>query len=87
MAITSGQMTIGITPQQIDGLSTNYHNLIIQNDSNTTKLLIGGPNLTIANGMKLGAGQTVQINVPPLQGLWIVSDTENHAVSWLRWDV
>lgn len=86
MAITSGQMTIGTTPQQIDGLNTNYQNLIIQNDSNTTKLLIGGANVTIANGMKLSAGQTVQILVPPLESLWIVSDTENHAVSWLRWD-
>jgi len=86
MAITSGQMTVGTTAQQIDGLSNNYQNLIIQNDSNTTKLLIGGPNVTLANGMKLSAGQTVQILVPPLQSLWIVSDTENHAVSWLRWD-
>jgi hypothetical protein len=87
MAITSGQLTIGTTRQQIDGLNTNYQNLIIQNDSNTTKLLIGGSDLTLANGMKLSAGQTVQILVPPLQSLWIMSDTENHAVSWLRWDV
>lgn len=86
MAVTSGQMIIGTTAVQIDGVSTNFHNLIIQNDSNTNKLLIGGPNLTINNGMKLIASQTVQVQLKPLDSLWIVSDTENHPVSWLRWD-
>lgn len=87
MAVTSGQIIIGTTPVQIDGVSTNFHNLIIQNDSNTNKLLVGGSNVTVSNGMKLIASQTVQLQLKPLDALWIVSETEGHPVSWLRWDV
>ena len=86
MTVTSGQIIIGTTAVQIDGNSTNYTNLMIQNDSNTTKLLIGGPDLTLANGMKLNASQVVQLQLKPLDAIWIMSDTENHAVSWLRWE-
>jgi hypothetical protein len=86
MAVTSGQMTIGTTAQQIDGLSTNYTNIMVQNDSNTTKLHIGGPDVTVNNGLAVGASQIIQLQLGPLDSLWIVSDTTGHPVSWLRWD-
>lgn len=87
MAVSSGQMTIGTIAQQIDGLATSPYYLIIQNDSNTSKLCIGGSNVTISNGMKLAGNQFVEMRIAPLDNVWIVSDSENHPVSWIRWDV
>jgi hypothetical protein len=86
MTVTSGKLSVGTVALQIDGLSTNYTNIMVQNDSNTTKLHIGGPGVTIANGMAVAASQIIQLQLKPLDSLWIVSDTTGHPVSWLRWE-
>lgn len=87
MAITSGQMTAGVTALAIDGVFTNPYRLVIHNHSNTKALFVGGPDVTIANGMPLEAEQYLEVIVAPNDQAWIVSDSGGHPVAWLRTDV
>jgi hypothetical protein len=87
MAVTSGQVTAGTVAMQIDGSGTSPYFLIIQNDSNTAKLHLGGPNVTVSNGMALAGNQFVEMRIAPNDHVWIVADSDGHPVSWLRWDV
>jgi hypothetical protein len=87
MAISSGQITVGLTRVAIDGVSTNPFHLHIHNNENTKSLYIGGPDLTISNGLKIPAGDSLEVIIAPNDQLYVVSDSGTHLISWLRMDV
>lgn len=87
MAITSGQITVGLTPSAIDGVFTNPYHLHIHNNEQTKNLFIGGPNVTITNGLQLSGGDSLEVTIAPNDQLFVVSDSGTHLVSWLRMDV
>lgn len=84
MAISSGQAAIGLTPTLIDGTHNSNFKLTIHNADNTTKVYIGGPNVTIANGLGIEKLTTIQLYIDPLDSLYAVSDKENHIIHWLK---
>ena len=87
MAISSGQLLVGATPSAIDGVSTNPYRLVIHNHSSTKTIFIGGPDVTIANGLPLEKEQYLDLIISPNQQLYVVSDSAGHEFAWLRMDV
>lgn len=87
MAVTSGQVTVGLTPVVIDGVYTNPYRLHVHSMDNTKKLYIGGPDVTTANGLELQGLDTIDLIISPNEQIYIVSDQVGNKVSWLRIDV
>lgn len=87
MAVTSGQITVGLTAVAIDGVYTNPYHLHVHNNEQTKNLFIGGPDVTISNGLKLPGGDSLEVTLAPNDQVWVVSDSGTHVISWLRLDV
>jgi hypothetical protein len=87
MAVTSGQLIVGQTRLAVDGVSTNPYRLHFHNNEATTALYLGGPDVTVNNGLRLEAHETLEMIVSPNSQIFIVSTSNNHEVSWLRMDV
>lgn len=84
MNISSGRVMVGVTPVQIDGNSVNPMMLYVHNESGTKTLHLGNENVDTANGFAIDANSVQSFTLQPNQSLWMVSDTGNHSVSWLR---
>jgi hypothetical protein len=85
MAISTGQMTIGQTAQQIDGTSNQPYRLHLNNNSNTLALYIGGSDsVTTSNGLRLSANDSMDMILNPYETLWVISSSNNHDISWLK---
>jgi hypothetical protein len=87
MAVISGQITVGTTAVGIDGLSTNYYHLHVHNSSNTKNLYLGGPDLTISNGLLIPGLDSFEVTVSPNTQVYCISDSGSHLISWLRMDI
>ena len=85
--ITNGRQAVGASPVKIDGRSNVYSRLYIHNDDTTKDLFIGGPNVTVNNGFKIGKLSTEEFDLPPLDDIYMVSDGGAHNVSWIRIEV
>jgi hypothetical protein len=85
MAITTGQMTIGQTAQQIDGTSTSPFKLHLNNNSSSLALYVGGDNsVTTDTGLRLSANDSMDMLLNPGETLFVVSSSNNHDISWLK---
>lgn len=84
MAISSGQLTVGTTATIIDGTFNSNFRLIIQNMDNTDAVYIGGPTVTIANGLQLLKQETLQLDMNPLESVYAVSAKAGHLISYLK---
>ena len=82
--ITTGQLTVGTTPQQIDGTSVSNFKLHIHNLDNTDTLYIGGPDVTITNGLGLPKLDSIELECYPLESIWVVSSKVGHIISYLK---
>jgi hypothetical protein len=87
MAVSSGQLLIGVTAIAIDGVSTNPYRMVLHNHSTTKAIFIGGPDVTIANGLPLEKEQYLELIISPNQQIYAVSDSAGHEFAWLRMDV
>jgi hypothetical protein len=84
MSITSGRTTVGITPVQVDGNSVNPFVLYIHNESNTKKLYLGNGTVSVENGFSIDPSSVQNFTLFPNQSLFMLSDSGDHIVSWLR---
>lgn len=84
MPITNGTQTIGTTPSQVDGVSIHQSRVIVHNNDTTKDLYIGGSNLTVQNGIPVAKLQYIEIQLPPMEGLYMVSSGSDHSVSWMK---
>lgn len=82
--ITSGQVTIGTAPTLIDGTSTSDFRLTIHNMNNDDNIYIGGPDVTITNGMQLLKLETIQLHMSPMSELYAVADKLNLKIGFLK---
>ena len=83
--ISSGQVTVGTaTPVKIDGSSVNSTYLTVHNNDNTKVLFLGGSNVSTTNGLRLLKEETLQFTLNPGEGLFAVSASGDHVISWLR---
>jgi hypothetical protein len=82
--ISSGQVTVGTTATLVDGTSTSDFRLTIHNMNNDDGIFIGGPNVTIANGMQLLKLETLQLDMSPMTELYAVADKANLKLGFLK---
>lgn len=85
--ITSGQQAVNSVATMIDGRSVKNSYLHIHNHDNTKDLFVGDKNVTINNGFKIMKQDSLEIFLPPLNDLYVVSDGGPHTISWLRVEV
>lgn len=85
--ITNGQQAVGGVPTMIDGRSVKNCRIYIHNNDNTKDLFIGNSSVSTTNGYKLLKQESVEVFLPPLNDLYVVSDGSPHTVSWLRIEV
>jgi hypothetical protein len=84
MAMTSGQLTVGTSRVQVDGVSPNPARLHIHNLDNTKVLFIGGHSVTISNGLGLQKLESIELSLNAGESVYAISETGSHLISWLR---
>lgn len=84
MAITSGQLTIGLTATPVDGTHNSNFKLTIHNMNNDDSIYLGGPDVTPLNGMQLLKLETIQFELNPLELVYAVSTKENLKLGYLK---
>lgn len=84
MAITTGHTTIGLTASLVDGTSNSDFRLTIHNADNTAKVYVGGPGVTINNGLGIEKLTTMQIDMYASQEIYAVSDKTGHIIHWMK---
>jgi hypothetical protein len=83
--ISSGQSTVGTaTPVKLDGSSVNATYLTVHNNDNTKVMYLGDSNVSTTTGLKLLKEETLQFTLNPGEGLFAISASGNHVISWLR---
>lgn len=82
--ITTGQASIGTVATIIDGTFNSEFQLTVHNMDNTDTMFLGGEDVTIANGLGLGKGQFIQIQMKPGDFLHAVSPKSGHFISWMK---
>lgn len=84
MAITTGQASVGLTASLVDGTSNSDFRLTIHNADNTAKVYVGGPDVTINNGLGIEKLTTMQFDMYASQELYAVSDKTGHIIHWMK---
>ena len=82
--VTSGQQIVGTTRVQIDGMHNQWSHIHIRNDDTTKTLYMGGPDLTVANGLHIDKLTTIDWEIPPNTAIYMISELGTHNVSWMR---
>jgi hypothetical protein len=84
MALISGQITVGTSAVQVDGVSANPSRLHVHNNDNTADLFLGNSTVTTLTGLRLMKLDSIELSMNPGESLYAVSASGSHAVSWLR---
>lgn len=84
MAITTGHLSVDVTPLQIDGRSTNPSRIRIFNASNDKTIFIGIENVTIANGFGLVKLEQMDLDLNPNETLFCVAESAGAEIQWIR---
>lgn len=82
--ISNGWTTVGLTATPIDGVHNQSSRITIHNNDNATNIYLGGPGVTITNGLLLLKEESYQFTLNPLEQLYAVSDKTGHVISWMR---
>lgn len=84
MQITTGHASIGTVASLVDGTSNSDFRLTIHNADNTAKVYVGGPDVTINNGLGIEKLTTMQFDMYASQELYAVSDKLGHIIHWMK---
>jgi hypothetical protein len=84
LAITTGHTSVGTVATIVDGTSNSDFRLAIHNADNTAKVYVGGPSVTINNGLGIEKLTTMQFDLYALDELYAVSDKTGHIIHWMK---
>ena len=82
--VISGQQSVGTVATLIDGVA--WQNPVIMhlhNDDNTTDCFLGGPDVTINNGMRLTKLDSIELTLFQANQIYCVSPKNGHTISWI----
>ena len=82
--ITNGWTAVGLTATPIDGVHNQPARITLHNNDNSTNIYLGGPNVTITNGLLLLKQESYQFTLNPLEQIYAVSNQTGHVISWMR---
>jgi hypothetical protein len=84
LAITTGHNTVGTAATLVNGTSNSDFRLTIHNADNTAKVYIGGPGVTINNGLGIEKLTTMQLEMYASSELYAVSGKADHIIHWMK---
>ena len=84
MAISSGRVTVGLTPTLIDGTFNSNFRLIIQNQDNTDTVFIGNETVSSTTGLALLGQERLELELNPLEQLYAISTKTGHVITYLK---
>ena len=84
MAISSGQVEIGLTPTLVDGTHNSNFKLTIHNMNNDDTIFLGNENVSPINGFQLLKLETIQIEMNPLESIYAVSTKTGLKLGYLK---
>jgi hypothetical protein len=84
MAVSSGTITVGTTPVQVDGNSVQPSHIHIRNNDSTKTLFAGNSNVAIGNGLLIDKLTTVEFDIPPGDCIHLIAESGTVSVSWLK---
>ncbi len=82
--ITTGQVTVGLTPTLIDGTDTSNFRLIIHNMNNDDSIYLGNSNVSATNGLQLLKLETIQLDMNPLEQVYAISTKADLKLGYLK---
>ena len=84
MALLSGVLSVGTVATVLPATCVMPFRLEVKNNDNTDAVFIGGPGVTVANGLRLAKEERIELTLAPLDRLYAVSTKSGHSISWLR---
>lgn len=84
MAISSGQVEVGLTPTLVDGTYNSNFRLVIHNMNNDDAIYLGGSNVSITNGLQLLKLETIQLDMNPLEEVYAISTKAGLKLGYLK---
>lgn len=81
--LTSGQLTLNLTPQRVNGISVNPITLTVQNIDSTDIAYLGDQSVSMTKGIPLEKGETFTITLFQGNTLWAVSTKPTHQIAWI----
>jgi hypothetical protein len=84
LAISSGQVDVGLTPTLIDGTYNSNFRLIIQNMNNDDTIFIGDENVTATTGLQLLKFETLTLDMNPLDSVYAISTKAGLKLGYLK---
>lgn len=85
MSLSSGTTTVGTVATLIDGVAWQNPVLMhIHNNDNTDAIYIGGPDVTISNGLKLNKEDSIELTLHQANQVYAVSSKAGHVISFIR---
>jgi hypothetical protein len=82
--ISSGQISVGLTPTLIDGTFNSNFRLMIQNMDNTDTVWLGNSNVSSTNGFGLLGQQRIEFEMNPSEQLYAISTKTGHIITYLK---
>lgn len=82
--IATGQITVGTTATQIDGMNVSPMRIYVHNMDTTKSLFIGGADVTISTGFAIDKASVQDFLLFPNQSLFVISENGSHLISWMR---
>jgi hypothetical protein len=84
MAISSGQVEVGLTPTLIDGTHNSNFKLTIHNMNNDDTIFLGNETVTALTGFQLLKLETIQIEMNPLESIYAISTKAGLKLGYLK---
>jgi hypothetical protein len=84
MTITTGQLTVGITPTEIDGISPVACRIHVHNMDNTNDIYLGNGDVSSTTGLRLMRGDSIELVLNPGEALHAVVGSGTAPMSYLK---
>jgi hypothetical protein len=84
MAISTGQLEVGLEPTLIDGTFNSNFRLVIQNMNNDDTIYLGDENVTALTGLQLLKFETIQLDMNPGEFLYAISTKAGLKLGYLK---
>lgn len=84
MSISAGRLTVGTAATEIPVTANQPWTIEIKNDDNTDAVYLGGSAVTTTTGLRLSKEERIELEMNPLDRVYVVSTKAGHSVSYLK---
>jgi hypothetical protein len=84
LAISTGQIVVGLEPTLIDGTYNSNFRLVLQNMNNDDTIFIGDKDVTAETGLQLLKFETISLDMNPLESIYAISTKAGLKIGYLK---